>query len=56
MYDELTESEIAFNLHYSSGAHLSNQFKRITGLTPSFFKSLEEKKRIGLEDVENFKF
>lgn len=56
MYDELTESEIAFNLHYSSVAHLSNQFKRITGLTPSFFKSLKEKKRIGLEDVENCKF
>lgn len=48
MYDELTESEIAYKMQYSSVAHLSAQFKRITGLTPSFFKSHREKRRIGL--------
>lgn len=36
IYDELTLSEIAYKLHYSSGAHLSTQFKKITGLTPSY--------------------
>jgi AraC-like DNA-binding protein len=39
IYDELTLTEIAFRLHYSSVAHLSNQFKKITGLTPSSFKN-----------------
>ena len=38
IYNELTLTEIAFKLHYSSVAHLSNQFKKVTGLTPSFFK------------------
>jgi AraC-like DNA-binding protein len=51
IYDELTLSEIAWRLHYSSVAHLSNQFKKITGLTPSYFKSLKRKKRNTLEDV-----
>jgi YesN/AraC family two-component response regulator len=51
MYDELTLTEIASKLHYSSVAHLSNQFKKITGLTPSFFKSLKIKKRNVLEKV-----
>lgn len=46
LYDELNLTEIADNLHYSSVAHLSNQFKKITGLSPSFFKTLK-KKRIG---------
>jgi AraC-like DNA-binding protein len=45
IYDELTLSEIAYKLNYSSVAHLSNQFKKITGLTPTFFKSLKHKKR-----------
>jgi len=52
VYDELSLSEIAFKLHYSSAAHLSNQFKRITGLTPSHFKQLKEKKLINLEDIK----
>jgi AraC-like DNA-binding protein len=39
LHDELTLTEIAYRLRYSSVAHLSNQFKKITGLTPSFFKS-----------------
>jgi AraC-like DNA-binding protein len=51
IYDELNLTEIARKLHYSSVAHLSNQFKKITGLTPTFFKSLKHKKRITLENV-----
>ena len=51
LYDELTLSEIAFKLHYSSGAHLSNQFKKITGLTPSFYKQLKVKRQENLEDL-----
>ncbi len=51
LYDELTLNEIAAKLHYSSMAHLSTQFKKTTGLTPSFFKSLKNKKRKPLEDV-----
>jgi AraC-like DNA-binding protein len=51
VYDELNISEIAFKMHYSSAAHLSNQFKKITGLTPSHFKKLKKKRRITLEDV-----
>jgi AraC-like DNA-binding protein len=51
IYDELSLSEIAWKLHYSSVAHLSNQFKKITGLTPSYFKSLKNKKRNTLENV-----
>ncbi len=51
IYDELNLSEIAYKLHYSSVAHLSTQFKKITGLTPSFFKSLKHKKRTVLENL-----
>lgn len=51
IYDELNLTQIAQLLHYSSVAHLSNQFKKITGLTPSFFKALKNKKRDPLEDV-----
>ena len=51
VYDELNLSEIAYLLHYSSVAHLSNQFKKITGLTPSHFKKLKNKRRQTLEDV-----
>lgn len=51
IYDELNLSEIAWKMHYSSVAHLSNQFKRVTGLTPTFFKSLKHKKREMLEEV-----
>ena len=50
LYDELNLTEIAYKLHYSSVAHLSNQFKKVTGLSPSFFKKLK-KKRIG--NLEN---
>ncbi len=51
IYDELNLTEIAWKLHYSSVAHLSNQFKKVTGLTPSFFKSLKDKKRSNLENL-----
>lgn len=51
IYNELTLTEIANKLHYSSVAHLSNQFKKITGLTPSFFKKLKHKKRNTLENI-----
>jgi AraC-like DNA-binding protein len=44
VYDELTLTEIAEKLHYSSVAHLSNQFKKVTGLTPSFFKQMKNKR------------
>jgi AraC-like DNA-binding protein len=43
--NELTLTEIAYKLHYSSVAHLSTQFKKVTGLTPSHFKELADKKR-----------
>ncbi len=45
VYDELSLTEIAFKLHYSSVAHLSNQFKKMTGLTPSHFKKLKQERR-----------
>lgn len=51
LYDELTLTEIAHKLHYSSVAHLSNQFKKITGLTPSYFKEVREKREKNLEDL-----
>lgn len=51
MYDELTLSQIADKLGYSSVAYLSNQFKKQTGLTPSFYKSLKEKSRRNIEDL-----
>lgn len=51
--DELTLSEISYKLNYSSVAHLSNQFKKITGITATIFKALKNKKRNNLEDVGN---
>lgn len=51
IYDELNLTEISWKLGYSSVAHLSNQFKKITGLTPSYFKKLKDKRRTGLENV-----
>jgi AraC-like DNA-binding protein len=51
IYDELTLTEIAYKLHYSSVAHLSNQFKKITGLTPTYFKQLKELRAKNLEDL-----
>ena len=51
VYDELTLSEIAYKMHYSSVAHLCTQFKKVTGLTPSHFRSLKDRKRSMLEDL-----
>lgn len=51
LYDELNLTEIAYKLHYSSVAHLSNQFKKITGLSPSFFKRLRQVRLSNLEHL-----
>jgi AraC-like DNA-binding protein len=51
LYDELNLTQISYKLNYSSVAHLSNQFKKVTGLTPSFFKKLKQKRVISLEDM-----
>jgi YesN/AraC family two-component response regulator len=51
VYNELTLTEIADKLHYSSVAHLCTQFKKVTGLTPSHFKALKDKRRSMLEDL-----
>lgn len=51
VYDELSLSEIANRLNYSSVAYLSNQFKKVTGLTPSHFKQIKEDKRKPLDKV-----
>jgi len=50
-YDELTVSEIAWQMGYSSVAHLSNQFKKVTGFSPSHFKSIGARKRRPLDEV-----
>jgi len=50
-YDELNLTEIAWEFNYRSVSHLSNQFKKMTGLTPSHFKKLKNKKRISLENL-----
>lgn len=51
IYDELNLTQIAFKMHYSSVGHLSNQFKKVTGLTPSFYKQLKVKRKANLEDL-----
>ncbi|MGG5507236.1 MULTISPECIES: helix-turn-helix domain-containing protein [unclassified Myroides] len=51
VYDELSLSEIAHQLNYSSVAYLSNQFKKVTGLTPSHFKKIRDNKRKPLDEV-----
>ncbi|ULQ53145.1 helix-turn-helix domain-containing protein [Flavihumibacter fluvii] len=51
LYDELNMTEISYKLNYSSVAHLSNQFKKITGLTPSYFKKLKLKRQTTLENL-----
>ena len=52
VYNELSLKEIAFTLGYSSVAHLSNQFKKVTGLTPSHFKQLKSEKRKTIDKVQ----
>lgn len=51
VYDELSLSEIAYQLNYSSVSHLSKQFKKITGLTPTHFKRLKDQKRTPIDDL-----
>lgn len=51
LYDELTLTEISYKLHYSSVAHLSNQFKKVTGLSPSFYKQMKHMRKSNLENV-----
>lgn len=51
LYDELNLTEIAYKLHYSSVAHLSNQFKKVTGLSPSFYKQLKQRRKDNLENM-----
>jgi AraC-like DNA-binding protein len=51
IYDELNITEIAWKMNYSSVAHLSNQFKKITGLSPSHFKQLKDKRRSPIEEI-----
>ncbi len=51
VYNELNLTQISHKLHYSSVAHLSNQFKKITGLSPSFFKQSNQKRQYNLENV-----
>ncbi|MDP1843997.1 MAG: AraC family transcriptional regulator [Sediminibacterium sp.] len=53
IYDELNITEIAWKMNYSSVAHLSNQFKKVTGLSPSHFKLLKVKRRIPIEEIGN---
>lgn len=51
LYDELNLTEISYKMNYSNIGALSNQFKKVTGLTPSFFKSLKHERRSFIEDV-----
>ena len=53
MYDEMSLSEIAYEMGYSSVQHLSQQFKKITGLTPSHFKNLKDNKRKPLDKLND---
>ncbi len=51
LYDELNLTEISYKLHYSSVAHLSGQFKKVTGLSPSFYKLLKQKREVTMEII-----
>jgi AraC-like DNA-binding protein len=53
IYGELNITEIAWKMNYSSVAHLSNQFKKVTGLSPSHFKQLKDKRRNPIEEIGN---
>ncbi len=50
-YDEMSLSEIAFEMKYSSSAHLSSQFKKVTGMSPSVFKKMQKQDRKGIDKV-----
>ncbi|PIQ49012.1 MAG: AraC family transcriptional regulator [Cytophagales bacterium CG12_big_fil_rev_8_21_14_0_65_40_12] len=51
LYDQLNLSEISYKLHYSSVAHLSSQFKKVTGHPPTFYKKLGKKRKVNLENL-----
>lgn len=51
LYNEMNLTEISFKLNYSSVSHLSSQFKKVTGLSPSIYKQLKDKKRIAIEEI-----
>jgi AraC-like DNA-binding protein len=51
LYNELSLTEISHRMNYSSVAHLSNQFKKVTGLTPSFYKEIRQKREHAMSDV-----
>lgn len=51
LYDELNLTEISYKLHYSSVSHLSKQFKKVTGLSPSYYRQLKEKRKGNLENI-----
>jgi AraC-like DNA-binding protein len=51
IYGELNITEIAWKMNYSSVAHLSNQFKKVTGLSPSHFKKLKDQRRMPIEEI-----
>ena len=51
LYDELNLTEISYKMHYSSVAHLSNQFKKVTGFSPSIYKQFQQKRERNLENV-----
>ncbi len=53
MYEELNLTEISYKMNYSSVAHLSNQFKKVTGLSPSHFMQLKDKRRKPIEEIGN---
>jgi AraC-like DNA-binding protein len=53
IYGELNITEISWKMNYSSVAHLSNQFKKVTGLSPSHFKQLKDKRRSPIEEIGN---
>jgi AraC-like DNA-binding protein len=51
LYEQLNLTQIAYKMHYSSVAHLSNQFKKVTGLTPTYYRHLKDKRLQNLEDL-----
>ncbi|MBA3985450.1 MAG: helix-turn-helix transcriptional regulator [Flavobacteriales bacterium] len=51
LYGHFTLTEISYKLHYSSVAHLSNQFKKVTGLSPSYYKELKQRRKHNLENL-----
>ena len=51
LYDELNLTEISYKLHYSSVSHLSKQFKKVTGLSPTYYKQLKQKRKGNLENM-----